>query len=149
MGKVRRNWAELTVEFAASDMSLTDFAMAKKIPYDTIYKQSKKLNWSKKRQLNGEAMAKKSLEMVADTRAQQLAEQNQRDISAAKQIVDAILIKLSSSDLKPADIRALSGSLKDAQAVARLALGASTDNQDLNVVSDFESWLNERINIEN
>lgn len=144
------DWDRLTIEFVAGDWSVKEFADLKKIPETTMIKAYRRYEWGKKRSENGRQVVGKSLEMVCDDRAEELAKQNQRDLEAVAVAHAVIVRQLASERLKPADVRALAGSLKDLQAVARLALGATTENTNTNINLDFEAWLNERnIDIEN
>lgn len=139
------DWDKLTLEFIASGLTIEDFAMVKKIPLGTVNKAASRYKWVEKRSETGKKTVEKSLEVVSDDRAAQLAEQNQKDLTAAALLRDKIMQMVQGGDLETKDVRALAGSLKDVQAVVRLALGASTENTDMNINSDFESWLNERI----
>lgn len=138
------DWDKLTLEFIASGLTIEDFAVVKKIPLGTINKAASRYKWVEKRSETGKKVVGKSLEMVSDDRAEQLAQQNQRDLQGVETAYAVIMAKLASNDLKPQDIKALSGSLKDLQAIARLALGANTESTDMNISADFETWINER-----
>lgn len=139
------DWDKLTIEFVSSNYTVSEFAKLKNIPETTMIKAYRRYKWGEKRSENGQQMVGKAVEMVCDDRAAQLAEQNQKDLSVAALLRDEIVRQVGSGDLEAKDIRALAGSLKDVQAVVRLALGASTENTDMNINTDFESWLNERI----
>lgn len=139
------DWDKLTIEFVSRNYTLDEFSKLKNIPRGTLNRQSQKLKWYEKREQNGNETITKSFELITDDRAAQLAEQNQKDLSVAALLRDEIVRQVESGGLETKDIRALAGSLKDVQAVVRLALGASTENTDMNINTDFESWLNERI----
>jgi hypothetical protein len=62
-----------------------------------------------------------------------LTKYNEQDLVAAKAmraLVAKQMMKAQDQELEPKDLRALSGALESAQRVARLALGASTQNTD-------------------
>lgn len=139
------DWTALTVEFVSGDMSLTDFAMSKKIPYGTIVRQYRKLKWAEKRANSEQSIINKSLDLAVDENALKLAEQNARDLAAVYAVQNKAVEMLAVCD-KPSELKALSGALRDIQAVARLALGVSTENANVSMVDDFEGWLNGRIN---
>lgn len=137
---MKRDWDTLTFEYLAFDGTLEEFSKRKKIPLSTIRKQSSKLNWSNRKSENGTRVERKAEDLLIEDSAAKLAEQNARDLAAVEAVHNKAVEMLAVCD-KPSELRALSGVLKDMQAVARLALGVSTENANVNMVDDFESWL--------
>lgn len=139
----KRDWEALEAAYVSGCLTLEGFAQAHGIPYDTVAKQAAKRKWQAKRQANGKAVASMALSLANDEAADELAAQNRRDVAAAAALHNKVceLIGVAES---ARDVRALAGALKDAQAVARLALGAATENGNVKVSLDFEEWLHER-----
>lgn len=138
------DWQALTLAFVSQNGSLEEFAEKEKIPLSTINKKSAELGWLEKRKFFGSKTEVLSTEHLADERARLLVEQNRRDVHMARLGAEKLVEFLPLCE-KASDLKAWSGALKDVQAVARLALGASTENTDSRAVDDFEAWLNERV----
>lgn len=142
--KERRNWDTLTLEYLAFEGTLEEFAERKKIPLSTIRKQSAKLNWGNRKSENGTRVERTAEDLLIEDAATKLAEQNKRDCEAAEAVRNKALEFLPLCE-KAADVKAVAGALKDAQAIVRLALGASTGNSNVSVSGDFEAWVNARL----
>lgn len=137
------DWVALTAEFLASDLTIQEFAYVKKIPLGTINKKAAEYKWIDARKEAGRKTVEKSVDLVSDDRANQLVEQNQIDLSGARKVIAVVMQRLEDAEnLEMKDIRAGAAALKDAQYIARLALGANTE-QSLSV--SVEDWLNERV----
>lgn len=139
----KHNWEELEQEFIHSNDSFAEFAKKKGIIQRTVEQAGNRLQWTKKRENFRQLTSQKMLEKTVDERIKKLEEQAEKDLQAVNLAYDLIKEKLQEGMLEPKDIKQLTGSLKDIQAVARLALGANTEN--ININSDFETWLNDRI----
>ena len=94
--------------------------------------QANKRDWEDKRKQKKAETSKAVEAVVTDERIAQQIAQNRSDLSASAQVGAKVLEMLMYAE-KPADVKALSGALKDCQAVARLALGLTTEN---NGISD-------------
>ena len=128
------DWAALELEYVLGDMTYHELADKHEISRSTVGNQASKRNWSEKRDTKRNE-TKIAVETVAtDERIAQQIAQNRADLSASAQVGAKVLEMLMHAE-KPADVKALSGALKDCQAVARLALGMTTEN---NGQGDFD-----------
>lgn len=82
----------------------------------------------------------KTVEYVVNNRAARLAKFDDDCVDLADEFRKKAKEFLHQID-SPVALKALTGAMKDTQAMARLALGASTDNQATQEVKDFNVWL--------
>lgn len=124
-GKV--DWEALETEYVMGNMTQRELAESHKLNASTVMNRATKGEWQSKREQK-RAQTSKAVEIVAtDERISQQIAQNRTDLNAST-LVGAKVLKMLLVAKKPADVKALSGALKDCQAVARLALGMTTEN---------------------
>jgi transposase-like protein len=128
------DWNALELEYVLGTMTMRELASNHGVNDSTLMNRATKNEWQLKREQK-RAETSKTVESVAtDERIAQQIAQNRADLSASAQVGAKVLEMLMYAE-KPADVKALSGALKDCQAVARLALGMTTEN---NGQGDFD-----------
>lgn len=142
--RAKYDWVSLKYEYLSSNLDLVEFSEKKGIPYQTLSKWSSKEKWNEQREDLRKQTEKIMLNKIVIDRAFEIGQQNERDIKAVKRIYKLLELKLDNSELNLRDLKTISSSLKDLQAVARLALDASTDNTANVTLTSFEDWLDAR-----
>lgn len=142
MAKKSYDWIAIKVEFLKSSLSIPEFSQRYDIPLGTLKKQVAQGKWLDERSEIGTDVVRKSTEIAADAKALKLAQVDADCVKTAEEINRKLRELLPTID-SPMALKALSGTLKDTQAVTRLALGASTENQSTQVVQDFSDWVKE------
>lgn len=140
----RRDWAAIGVEFIASNMTVEEFAGKNDLPYETLRKQVTKNKWLDKRRTSGAKAAQKAVEIITEDRAVTLALFDNRMLSIVNGLALQVEAGVEVAD-EPNKVKTLSAAAKDLQHIYRLALGASTDNQSVQAVVDFEAFVNEKL----
>ena len=141
---MRRNWSAIGVEFIASNLTVEEFASKNGLPYDTLRKQVTKNKWLDKRRTSGAQVAHKAVEIITDDKATTLAHYDNRMLS----IVNGLALQVEAGVVcadEPNKVKILSAAAKDLQHIYRLVLGASTENQSVKSVEDFEAFVNEKL----
>lgn len=141
---MRRDWSAIGVEFIASNLTVEEFASKNDLPYDTLRKQVTKNKWLDKRRTSGAQVAHKAVEIITDDKATTLAHYDNRMLS----IVNGLALQVEAGVVcadEPHKVKILSAAAKDLQHIYRLALGASTENQSVKSVEDFEAFVNEKL----
>ena len=141
---MRRDWSAIGVEFIASNLTVEEFASNNDLPYDTLRKQVTKNKWLDKRRTSGAQVAHKAVEIITDDKATTLAHYDNRMLS----IVNGLALQVEAGVVvadEPNKVKILSAAAKDLQHIYRLALGASTENQSVKSVEDFEAFVNEKL----
>ena len=140
----RRDWAAIGVEFISSNLTVEEFSIYKDIPYDTLIKQAAKNKWQDKRQASGNNVASKAIDVIVEDKAALLAKFDNKMLS----IIEAASFKIEAGMVEadtPMAVKSYVEAAKSAQHVYRLALGASTDNQSVQAVVDFEAFVNDKL----
>ena len=128
----RVDWDALELEYVLGTMTMRELAAKHGVNDNTLGSRAVRGEWEQKRtQKRTDANKVVETEVLDERIAQQIA-QNRSDLSASAAVGAKVLEMLMYAE-KPADVKALSGALKDCQAVARLALGLTTEN---NGISD-------------
>ena len=140
----KRDWSAIGVEFIASNMTVEDFAKFKGIPYGTLKKQATAKEWMEKRCASGTQVVRGAIELIVNDKASALAKFDGRMLS----IVETLALQIEAGAVEadePSKVKTLASAAKDLQHVYRLALGASTDNQSVQSVVDFEAFVNDKL----
>lgn len=140
----RRDWVSIGVEFIASNLTVEEFAGSRGIPYSTLKKQATASGWMEKRRASGAQVVREAVELIVDDKAGALAKFDGRMLS----IVDSLAFQIEAGAAvadDPSKVKTLASAAKDLQHVYRLALGASTDNQSVQSVVDFEAFVNDKL----
>ncbi|MDC2824589.1 hypothetical protein [Rodentibacter pneumotropicus] len=142
MAKSNHDWAKIKVEFIKSTLSIRDFAEAFNIPLGTLSRKVTKEKWTDERSQVDHKVITKSIEKTIEDRVDELTQFENKNLKAIAYAQDEVLKMLSICE-KPNEIKSLTGALLDLQKGYRLALGASTENQATQDVSDFTEWIKE------
>lgn len=140
MAKKSYDWVAIKIQFVNSSLSTREFAEKYGIPFGTLTKQVAQGKWLDERISIGSYTEQKSIEYSVNNRAAKLAQFDDDCVSLADEFRKKAQEFLHQID-SPMALKALTGAMKDTQAMARLALGASTENQATQEVTDFNSWL--------
>lgn len=145
MAKKSYDWVAIKVQFINSSLTVQEFADKFSIPYGTLKKQATKGKWLDERVAIGAETIRKSNEISTDIRAYQLTELDNETLKLINRAQKKLAVLIDVSE-KANELKSISGAIIDLQKGYRLALGASTENQATQEVSDFTQWLE---NIEN
>jgi hypothetical protein len=149
--KQRQNsidWAAAKVEYA-NDPTLTYSELAKRygVTLSSVKIRASREDWTGARAARANLLLQSVTEKTVSAQAQELAKWNERDLEVAKALRNVVIHTLNTTQLrikaKPGDsaveaknIRSLAGAAESAQRIARLALGASTENSMLGTPLD-------------
>ncbi|MDH2997196.1 hypothetical protein A1D22_05860 [Pasteurellaceae bacterium LFhippo2] len=142
MAKKSYDWVAIKVQFVNSSLSTREFAEKYGIPFGTLTKQVAQGKWLDERIIIGSDTEQKSIEFSVNNRAVRLAKFDDDCIDLADDFRKKAKEFLHQID-SPMALKALTGAMKDTQAMARLALGASTENQATSSVEYFGDWAKE------
>lgn len=140
MAKKSYDWIAIKVQFINSSLSIREFSEKYGIPYGSLSKQVAQGKWLDERKEIGKDTETKSIEFSVNNRAIKLAKVDDDYIELADDFLRKAKVLLKEID-SPMALKALTGAMKDTQAIARLALGASTENQAVGSQKDFAEWL--------
>lgn len=142
MAKKSYDWVAIKVQFINSSLSTREFSEKYGIPYGSLSKQVAQGKWLDERKEIGKDTETKSIEFSVNNRAIKLAKVDDDYIELADDFLRKAKALLKEID-SPMALKALTGAMKDTQAMVRLALGASTENQSKQDVSEFADWVKE------
>lgn len=142
MAKKSYDWVSIKLQFINSSLSIPEFAESYGIPKSTLSKQVAQGNWLDERNQIGIVTESKSIEFSVNNRAARLAKFDDDCVDLADDFRKKAKEFLHQID-SPMALKALTGAMKDTQAMARLALGASTENQAVDANFDFAKILDE------
>ncbi|MBF0785760.1 hypothetical protein E4T80_09845 [Muribacter muris] len=134
------DWETIKTQFITSTLSIEEFAKQNAIPVGTLRRQVSLGKWVEERDRLKIEVRSKTTEYIVNNRAATLAKFDDDCVSLADEFRQKAREFLHQID-SPMALKALTGAMKDTQAIARLALGASTENQATKAVSDFSDWL--------
>jgi hypothetical protein len=125
----RIDWVAAKADYVQNrSLLLCDIAAKYDTTLGTVTSQAHRDHWTEARiehaKLVQQAAAKKSIADVVG----ELSRYNRQDLAVAKLLRTKAVRQLDRVDLGPKDIRFLAGAIESAQRVARLALGAATEN---------------------
>lgn len=144
MAKKSYDWVAIKVQFINSSLSTREFAEKYGIPFGTLTKQVAQGKWLDERITIGSDTEQKSLEFSVSNRAARLAKFDDDCVDLADDFRKKAKEFLHQID-SPLALKALTGAMKDTQAIARLALGASTENQAIGSAKSFDDWVKEQL----
>lgn len=121
------DWAAIRLEYVHGTENMRDLAAKHKIKAAGLMKRAAKEQWESERQQKSAEVSKAVSGALIEARIDELSQYNADDLAAAKAIRSAALAMLDTA-ATPNDIRSISGAVDIASKVARLALGASTEN---------------------
>lgn len=134
------DWTTIKTQFITSNLSIEEFAKQNAISVGTLRRQVSQGKWMEERDQIEIEVRSKTVEYVVNNRAARLAKFDDDCVDLADEFRKKAKEFLHQID-SPMALKALTGAMKDTQAMARLALGASTDNQATKEVKDFSVWL--------
>lgn len=126
------DWAALRVEYVSGAVTLRELAQKHGIKAAGVMRRAANEKWDEQRKQASSDVSKRSLDLIAETKAETLARINAADMNGAEQIRQKALEMLQSA-ADPADLKALAGAMDIAQKISRLAIGAATEKLDANV----------------
>lgn len=127
------NYEPLRIEYINSEISIRELAERHNISESALEAKAYRDDWSEQRKKIQEEVLLKANSMLAEKRATELAEWNDRDLQVAKALRAKAVAYLTDSkaDLNPAQLRQLATTIEASQKIARLALGVSTNNSEI------------------
>ena len=126
----RPDWKAIELEYVMGTMTMRELAASSGVNDSTLRSRATRGEWDTKRGQKRTETTKAAESIATEVRIDQQAEQNAADLTIAKRLMAGVLEMFAFAE-KPQDLKALSGAAKDAQAIARLALGMTTDNTGL------------------
>lgn len=142
MAKKSYDWVAIKVQFINSSLSTKEFSEKYGIPFGTLTKQVAQGKWLNERNIIGSDTEQKSIEFSVNNRASRLAKFDDDCAELADDFRKKAKEFLHQID-SPMALKALTGAMKDTQAMARLASGASTENLSTREIPPFEDWVKE------
>ena len=144
----RYDWTKIKLDFIKSTLTVEEFGEKHGIPLGTLKRNVTKGGWIDERSATNEKVIRKSLERNADKKAERLSEFDDECVKIAQRI-NSTLVQMLSGVENPQGLKAIAGTLKDTQAVTRLALGASTENKAIENGFDRDEWIRKLSEIDN
>lgn len=142
MAKKSYDWVAIKVQFINSSLTIPEFSQKYDIPLGTLKKQVAQGLWMDERSRVGAETVRKSVEVSSDIRAYQLTELDNKTLALIGKAQDK-LERMIEQAAEAKELKSISGSIVDLQKGYRLALGASTENQATQAVSEFSDWIKE------
>ena len=130
------DWDKLRAEYISTSISIRELAQKHRCSEDALEKRAGRDSWSEaRRKMSAEVQAKADAEL-AEKRVKELAEFNEQDINIAKAIKTHIAkhlnkAKANNEPLSIRELKLLAGASESAQKIGRLALGVSTNNNEV------------------
>lgn len=144
----RHDWTRIKLAFIKSTLTVEEFGEKHGIPLGTLKRKVTKDGWLGERSAANEKLIRKSLERTADKKAETLSEFDDDCVKIAKRI-NSTLVQMLGGVENPQGLKAIASTLKDTQAVTRLALGASTENKAIENGFDRDEWIRKLSEIDN
>ena len=129
----RIDWAQAKADYVNhSGLTLDDIAQKYGVLPNTVKARASRENWTAAREAKSQMLLAATTRNAINASAQELATFNERDLAVAKAVRAMAVRKLqqdqSGKQLTCADIRQIASAVESAQRIARLALGATTEN---------------------
>jgi hypothetical protein len=137
------DWAKEKSDYVNDPtLRLEDIARRNKCALGTVQSRAAREKWTDAREARSNLLQQSATRKNVSAAVQELAKYNEQDIQAAKMLRACAMRKLQDAqkkltkpgsendqlDLESAEIRSLASAVESAQRIARLALGASTEN---------------------
>lgn len=132
LNKKPYDWLAIEAEFIGSRLSVEFFADEHNMPIGTLKRRVTSGKWLEKRAKLNEKAIRKNIDITAETKAERLSKFDDECLDIAEKLLESVKEQIKEIE-NPNQLKSLSGTLKEAQAVARLILGASTDNTELQI----------------
>jgi hypothetical protein len=109
-------------------LTLDDIAAKYRVKPGAVYAQAARDKWTDARNERAKILLEKVREKSVLNAVEELSQYNTEDLLAAKKIRVLAAKHMLNPKIEPKDVRSLAGAVESAQRIARLALGASTEN---------------------
>ena len=130
---MKADWGKIQAEYVTGIMSMRDLAAAHGIKAAGLMARAVKEGWDELRKQHQTKVSTEAIQAAESDKAEELRIFNAQCIEAARLIRQKSWEMLGVGGNSPQDIRALASAIESAQKIGRLALGATTDNADLNL----------------
>jgi transposase-like protein len=128
----RIDWPAAHAEYVNNaGLTYADIAAKYGINPSALRMRAGREQWTDQRQAAQAKLLQKVTEKTIHDTVAELAKYNEQDLIAAKALRSLAARQMQAGNLEPKDVRALAGAIESAQRIARLALGASTENTEL------------------
>jgi transposase-like protein len=125
----RIDWPAVKSAYVNGNETFAQVAVRHNLNANSLRRRAAREHWTTARAARADSLFEKVTERSVIDAAQELASYNAGDLRIAKELRDLVMQRLQNgSNLSPCDIRQLAGAIESVQRVARLSLGASTDN---------------------
>jgi hypothetical protein len=135
MPRPKADWIALRVEYVNGVMPIKSLADKYGLPVSSVEKRCAREGWNKERAVLAEKVREKATAAAVKDRTKELAEWNEGDLKIARFLRSRIAEKLNALDPAAVNytgsLRSLAGAAESVQKMARLALGATTNNTGL------------------
>lgn len=121
------DWSAIKLDYIHSSLTLREVADKHGIKAAGVMRRAALEGWDAERKKNSAEISKIVSESLLESRANELAEYNNKDIEAAKAIRDKALSMLGEAQY-PNQVKAIANAVETASKVARLAMGVATEN---------------------
>jgi hypothetical protein len=136
--KAGTDWAAAKLQYVSTDITLLELSKQLKVHEHTVRRQSRIDKWVEQRTAFNAEVARKSQAVQAQSRVQKLKEWNESDFRIAAALRSQVARQLNKfakvqqeEEFDPplSEIQRMSQIIESSQRIARLSLGATTDNQ--------------------
>jgi uncharacterized metal-binding protein len=132
----KTDWNAVRMAYVQSSKTLAEVAIEFDINAAGVEKRAHREGWTEERQKMADSVRQIATTELVSKRAQDLARLNEDNLRVARAVQAQIGLHLqqaqtSAQPIASRELRQLAGALAEVQKVARLALGASTDNHEL------------------
>lgn len=132
----RPDWATLRAKFISGSMNLVELAEQDGVNYSATKQRAKREKWTEARTSASLKLSAEVAEKMLAGKVDDLVTFNENDLKVAKALRAQIAGHITRAQknnvmLTPAEIRTLASTAESIQRIGRLALGASTTNNEL------------------
>jgi DNA-binding MurR/RpiR family transcriptional regulator len=137
MTETKTDWNAVRMRYVQSNKTLAEVATEFGIHHAGVEKRAHREGWTDERQKLADSVRQQATSELVTQRAKELSKLNEDNLRVARAVQAQIGRHLQESQqnnqlIASRELRQLAGALAEVQKVARLALGASTDNHELN-----------------
>lgn len=120
------NWLAIKTSYIAGE-EYAELSKKYGAQESNIRQRVKRGNWSQERHTVTQTVTNNAIAAIIDEKSLMLIELNKLDLSSAKLLRDKANLLIENS-ITPNELKAIAGTFESAQKIARLALGAATEN---------------------
>lgn len=141
----RIDWAAAQAEYVNNPtLNYSDVAKKYGVHEVNLRHRAAREGWTGLREARAALVVQKATARSVTNVVEELARYNEQDLAIAKALRAVAARQMQNTTLGPRDVRALAGTVAEAQKIARLALGASTENTDMRVSKGDQMTPEER-----